>query len=90
MKEKLRDLFKYHLAYTVVKRVDRAEDFDRYQALALSIRDLLVEKWMATRECYETKNPRTVNYISLEYLMGRALANIMFNLGVHDEAAKAM
>jgi starch phosphorylase len=90
MKEKLKESYRHHLEVSLAKRPDHASDHDRYQALALAIRDLLVNKWINTSITYEEKNPRSVYYISLEYLIGRSLGNSMINLEVFDTAKEAM
>lgn len=90
MKEKLKEAFMRHLTRSLAKRPDKASNLDRYQALTLSIRDLMVEKWICTKETYEEEEHKTVYYLSLEYLMGRALGNAMINLEVFDVAKKAM
>jgi len=53
-----------------------------YEALAYTVRDRLMERWKETRFAYEDRNARRTCYLSLEFLMGRALGNAMFNLGV--------
>lgn len=90
MKEVIKESFKRHLTRSLAKRPDKASDLDRYQALALSIRDLMVEKWLATKDVYEKENSKTVCYISLEFLIGRTIGNAMINLGVYDAAKAAM
>ena len=90
MKDFIKESFKRHLTLSLAKRPDKASDLDRYQALALAIRDLIVERWLATRDVYEKDNPKTVCYISLEFLMGRTIGNAMINLGVYDAAEQAM
>ena len=89
-KEMLKRLFLHHLTCSLGKRPEKAVNLDRYHALALTIRDLMMRDWIATRDEYEEKNPRTVCYISLEFLIGRTLGNAMVNLGVEEEAAEAM
>ena len=54
-----------------------------YDALALTIRDRLVERWRITRERYATEQPKRINYLSLEFLMGRAMSNAVINLDLH-------
>jgi len=90
MKDLIIESFKRHLTCSLGKRPEKAVDLDRYHALALAIRDLMMRKWIATKDEYEEEKPRTVFYISLEFLMGRTLGNAMINLGVYDAAQQAM
>ena len=59
-----------------------------YQALVMAVRDRLMARWKLTRQSYENHDSRAVYYLSLEFLMGRALGNALMNLGL-DEAAEA-
>ncbi len=61
-----------------------------YSALALVLRDRVMERWKHTREAYQQSDCRRAHYMSLEFLMGRALGNAMLNLGVEDEATAAV
>ena len=61
-----------------------------YEALAYTVRDRLMERWKNTRYAYEEKDARRVCYLSLEFLMGRALGNAMLNLGITDPVDKAL
>ncbi len=61
-----------------------------YTALALSLRDRLMERWKYTRYAHEESDCRRAHYMSLEFLMGRALGNTMLNLGIEDEATQAL
>ncbi len=61
-----------------------------YAALALTLRDRLTERWKNTRYAHETKDCKRTHYLSLEFLMGRALGNAMLNLGVENTAQKAL
>jgi glucan phosphorylase len=67
----------------------RDEDCDShhylYSAVALTIRDRLVERWRATRDRYMEENPKRVAYLSLEFLMGRALNNAVLNLDLETQ-----
>lgn len=90
MKEKLKASYLEHLTISMAKREDRATMLDRYQALALSIRDLMVRKWIDTQVAYEEKHPKMVCYLSLEYLIGRTMGNAMINLEVFEIAKEAM
>jgi starch phosphorylase len=61
-----------------------------YEALVLALRDRLMERWKNTRFAHEEKDARRAHYLSLEFLMGRALGNAMLNLGISDEASRAL
>lgn len=61
-----------------------------YEALALTLRDRLMERWKKTRYAYEETDCRRGFYLSLEFLMGRTLGNAMLNLGITDEARQAL
>ena len=61
-----------------------------YKALALTVRDRLMDRWRRTRYSYIESNCKRGYYLSLEFLMGRTLGNAMLNLGVTDAAAQAM
>jgi len=62
----------------------------KYLALALTVRDRLMERWIATRYRCIDSDSRHCYYLSLEYLMGRTLGNAMLNLGIVDDASKAL
>ncbi|QXE91909.1 glycogen/starch/alpha-glucan phosphorylase [Geomonas subterranea] len=61
-----------------------------YQAVAYTIRERLIERWNNTRYAYINANTKTGYYLSLEFLMGRALGNAVLNLGLDEPAAEAM
>ncbi len=61
-----------------------------YQALGLTVRDRLVERWRRTRERYRVQQPKRVNYMSLEFLMGRALNNAVMNLELEEPVRAAL
>lgn len=73
-----------HLSYTLGK--DKIDETHRYilNALALTVRDRLVERWRKTRERYVDESPKRINYLSLEFLMGRALTNAVINLEIEQ------
>ncbi len=61
-----------------------------YEALALTLRDRLMERWKETRYAYEESNCKRAYYLSLEFLMGRSLGNAILNLGLEDELTHAL
>jgi starch phosphorylase len=61
-----------------------------YQAMAMALRDRLIERWKLSRRTYEETDCRRTFYLSLEFLMGRALGNTMLNLGVTDPVTEAL
>ena len=61
-----------------------------YKALALTVRDRLMERWKNTRYAYVESDCKRGYYLSLEFLMGRALGNAMLNLGVADATTEAL
>lgn len=61
-----------------------------YESLALTIRDRLMEKWKNTQYSYEESDSRFAYYLSMEFLMGRALGNTVLNLGLDNEVSRAM
>jgi len=90
LKEQIKTDYNRHLSLTLAKRPGKASELDQYKALALSIRNLMVEKWLENQSAFEEKAPRSVYYLSLEYLIGRTLGNAMINLEVYDVAKEAM
>ncbi len=61
-----------------------------YTALVMALRDRIMERWKNTRYAYEENDSRRMHYMSLEFLMGRALGNAMINLGVTDETTRGL
>nr|WP_269755890.1 glycogen/starch/alpha-glucan phosphorylase [Desulfogranum marinum] len=61
-----------------------------YHALALAVRDRLVEKWHQTRERYDQEKPKRISYLSLEFLIGRSLNNAVLNLDLESQVREAL
>src|SRR5580692_8544269 len=73
-----------NLFYVVGKRREVATDLDYFMALAYTVRDRILARWLLTKEDYEKQDVRTVYYLSAEFLMGPHLANNLLNLGLQD------
>ena len=73
-------LYERHLTFDQVVPVAAATPRDRFEAVARSVRDLLSQRWIKTEQTYQTRNAKRVYYLSLEFLMGRSLANNITNL----------
>src|SRR5262249_38901998 len=68
-------LYERHLTFDQVVPVDSATARDKFEAVARSIRDVLSQRWVKTEQTYHARNAKRVYYVSLEFLMGRTLAN---------------
>jgi starch phosphorylase len=87
----LRQSFLQHLEYTLSELPRHVDsEWEPYVALALAIRDRLVERWIRTQDAYYDQDPKRVYYLSLEYLMGRTLGNSLQALGLRDACGKAL
>src|SRR6516164_3032336 len=86
----LRKNFERHLRRTLAKDRYSATDRDRYYALALAVRDQLVERWIATQQAHHKRNVKRVYYLSLEFLIGRLMGHNAINLEMEDICRAAM
>ncbi|XP_060941873.1 glycogen phosphorylase, muscle form-like [Limanda limanda] len=85
----LKQNFNRHLHFTLVKDRNVATRRDYYFALAHTVREHLVGKWIRTQQHYYEKDPKRVYYISLEFYMGRTLQNTMVNLALENACDEA-
>jgi starch phosphorylase len=81
-------LYERHLLFDNVIDMDGATPRDRFEAFARSVRDILSQRWVLTENTYERENPKRLYYLSMEFLIGRSLANNVTNL-LLEKAVKA-
>ncbi|MDX8381040.1 MAG: glycogen/starch/alpha-glucan phosphorylase [Ghiorsea sp.] len=79
-----------HFLRTLGQHTQSESHHYRYQALAHTIRDHLMEGWKNTKDGYKEKHGKRAYYLSLEFLMGRALGNAVLNLGLDEQTEKAL
>lgn len=72
------------------KTIDEATKQQVFQAVSYAIKDTIIDQWIATHKEYEKKNAKTVYYLSMEFLMGRALGNNLINLTCYNEVKEAL
>ena len=88
--ETLKRAFADHLFYLQGKYESIATQEDYYSALAYTIRDRLLYRWLATQKTYSEQNVKQVCYLSAEFLMGRHLGNSLINLNLYDRVTQAL
>ncbi|KAI7690215.1 hypothetical protein SSS_06688 [Sarcoptes scabiei] len=82
--------FNRHLHYTLVKDRIVSTPRDFFLALAHSVRDHLVSRWIRTQQHYYEKDPKRIYYLSLEYYIGRQLSNTMINVDIQSACDEAL
>ncbi len=80
----------HHLMSFQGRDPERSGAQDVYRALAYTMRDLMVQKWISTQKGIYAKEKKRVYYLSLEFLIGRSLGNSMINLGILEDAKQAV
>ena len=72
------------------KTIDEASDLEKFQGVAYALKDYIIDQWIATHKEYEKRDAKTVYYLSMEFLTGRAMGNIIINLSARDEIKEAI
>ena len=70
--------------------LDNASQQQIYQAVAYALKEWIIEDWMDTQKTYEEKDPKILYYMSMEFLMGRALGNNLINMSMYDGVKEAL
>ena len=88
-------LYERHLIFDHVVDPRQAGLRDQYEAAARSVRDIISQRWLKTEKTYEARNPKRVYYLSMEYLLGRSLANnitnaLLLNFAVENMVKKGV
>ncbi len=83
-------LYERHLIFDNVVKLTAAGARERFEAFARSVRDILSQRWLQTEDTYERENPKRIYYLSMEFLIGRSLANNVTNLLLDRIAAQAV
>lgn len=79
-----------HLKYSQAKNWQTSTSLDQYNSVALTVRDRLMERWINTQHEYHEKDPKRIYYLSMEFLVGRALSNYVVNLDFKNDFYRAV
>ncbi|MCI8950691.1 MAG: glycogen/starch/alpha-glucan phosphorylase [Lachnospiraceae bacterium] len=89
-----KEVFKQSVLYNVKslfrKTIEDATPAQVFQAVAYAVKDVIIDEWIATHKEYEKQDAKTVYYLSMEFLMGRALGNNMINICAYQEIQEAL
>ncbi|MCP3890869.1 MAG: glycogen/starch/alpha-glucan phosphorylase [Desulfobulbaceae bacterium] len=88
--EAIKENIVHHLMSFQGRDPERSGASDVYKALAYTMRDLMVQKWISTQKTFYAKEKKRVYYLSLEFLIGRSLGNSITNLGVMEDVKQAV
>ena len=89
-KETFKESVKENVKSLYRKNIEEATPQQIFQAVAYAVEDVIMDNWMATQEAYEKQDPKIVYYMSMEFLMGRALGNNIINLKAEKEIREAL
>lgn len=82
VKENVKNLYR--------KTLDEASQQEIFQAVSYTVKDVIIDDWLATQKTFDKQDPKMVYYMSMEFLMGRALGNNMINLKMYKEVKEAL
>ena len=79
-----------NVKYLYRKTMDEASEQEIFQAVSYVVKDVIIDQWLATQQEFDKADPKIVYYMSMEFLMGRALGNNLINLTVYNEVKEAL
>ena len=89
-KEKFIEDVKENVKNLYRKTLDEASQQEIFQAVSYTVKDVIIDDWLATQKAFDKQDPKMVYYMSMEFLMGRALGNNMINLKMYKEVKEAL
>ena len=89
-KEAFKEMVRENVKTLYRKTVDEASQQQIFQAVSYALKDAIIDDWLSTQAAYKKSGAKTVYYMSMEFLMGRALGNNLINMTVYDEVREAL
>ncbi len=89
-KEQIIDSVKEGVKILYRKTLEEADQQELFQAVSYAVKDIIIDKWLATQKVFEKDDPKFVYYMSMEFLMGRALGNNLINLKEYQGFKEAL
>ena len=89
-KEKFIEDVKENVKNLYRKTLEEASQQEIFQAVSYTVKDVIIDDWLATQKAFDKQDPKMVYYMSMEFLMGRALGNNMINLKMYKEVKEAL
>ncbi|MCC8017325.1 MAG: glycogen/starch/alpha-glucan phosphorylase [Lachnospiraceae bacterium] len=89
-KEKFKDEVKDNVRMLFRKKLSEATDQEIFQGVSYTVKDVIIDQWLATQQTFDREDPKMVYYMSMEFLMGRALGNNLINLTAYKQVREAL
>lgn len=89
-KEAFKESVKENVKFLYRKKLEEATQEQIFQAVCYTVKDVIIDNWLETQNAYKEQDPKTVYYMSMEFLMGRALGNNLINLTAYKEVKEAL